>query len=63
MTIIKKSTIINQTDVMEIQELSRKCQLIQDSFDYHDKKAILQFFKNKQPFKMEQYVIVLNGLI
>jgi hypothetical protein len=37
--------------------------MIDDSFDYFHRDQIVQFFKNKQPQKMERYIKVLSGLI
>ena len=61
--LMKRSRVIEQSEVLDIQELARKCQLLDDHFDYFDKEALLQLFKNKVPLKIEQYVKVLGGLL
>lgn len=46
-----------------VNELLQKCELVDDAFDYYSKDGILSFFKNKQLFKVDRYLIVVNGLL
>lgn len=50
-------------DCEQISDLVKKCNLIDDFFDYYNKDAIVNFFKNKQPFRIDKYIKVINGFI
>ena len=60
---VATSKVIQQSELLEIKELSRKCQLLDDTFEYYNKEAITLLFKNKLPNKIELYLKVLKGLL
>ena len=41
----------------------RECNLLEDAFDYYSFDGIVNFFKNKQTFKVDKYIRVIAGLL
>jgi len=52
-----------QQDTLILTDFARKCQMLDDIFDYYNKDYMHNFFKNKQPHNIERYIKVINGLV
>ena len=47
---VKRSQFLKikfQSDILILEQFARKCQLLDDVFDYYNKEQIFNFFKNK----------------
>ena len=50
-------------DILILEEFARKCQMLDEAFDYYNREQLQHLLKNKQPHQIERYIKILTGLV